>query len=246
MKVNHRQFLNSLSESKKRKRTIEWCIAILRQDIDRMPEREFFKFIIEYECLVEYPMTSVGYYSWINDDGERNIKNEFKIFQLSARKIISDFEKMKAEHSQLLKNTKMEFTVLLNRQGIYSFIENNEHDFEYSYTRQIAKALEGKTFGDVFKKCSYCDYYFAILSTHQKGCCSHNCAMLWYNKKKFQEDNIKATMHNRIGSYFSRLKSKGMSDKQIEGPLNKYMNDRKYTSEDIPHYLKKFVKKSKK
>ncbi len=242
MKVNYRQYLYNLSDAKKRKRAIEWCMSLLRQDIDGMTDRHFFEFTMEYECLVAYPIAGVGYYSY-SDDEERDINNEFKEFQISARKIISDFEKMKDAPGHLLKNTKMKFTVRTNRKGNYSVDETKEHDFEYSYARQIANALNEKKFDDVFRKCANanCGHYFAVLSKHEQQCCSHKCSVLHNNKKSFLKNPTIARKRGNLESHYSVLRKQGHTDKQIKSLLKKYTDQRNYKPEWIPPSIEKLL-----
>ena len=258
MKEKPREELyGNLSDAIKRKKAIEWCMKLLRLDIDSMSESEFYDFVTEYECIVAYP-EELGFYYFtpgiftgdnttdIQDPSEQEniVRVAFKDYRKVARELISAFEKMrdKPRHWVIL-STKMKFTVRANMKGIYSITDNIEHDFEYSYAWRIARFLRGNKLEDVIKTCLNCGNYFAVFSKHGKQCCSHNCSMLLYNKKQFAEDQPLAIKKRNISSYLSQLKKGGITDKQMQGFLRTYIRKKNYSPEEIPRYIEKFLKK---
>ncbi len=260
MKARSRQRLYlDLSAAKKRKRAIEWCLKFLWIDIDGMSESNFLDIVTEYECIVAYP-ENIGYYFFpiqtlptnaTDDDienligsvdDEESVRDVFKDYQRKAIELMEVFQKMKNQPGDWLKlDTTMAFTISVNRVHTYKITDKKGHDFEYSYARQIAKALDGKTFGDAFKKCAHCGRYFAVLSKHPRESCNHNCAMLIWKNNSRQTNPILARKQGNLESQFSRLKKIGYTDAELQSLLRGYIKQKKIEPEEIPRYIKKFL-----
>jgi len=249
-----------LSGAVKRKRATEWCMRFLKLDIDKMSDSEFYGIVEEYECIVAYP-EDLGFYHFpmhcitgdsISDEDlsrlpdpdeeERAVRETFIGYQQKAGEIMADFKNMKEEPGFWLKlDTTMEFTVRVGRKGLYSVIDKENHDFEYSYARQIARVLNGRKFDDTIKMCPVCDNYFPSLTGHKKRCCSHKCSMILISRNKFVIDPNLARRKRNISTYFSSLKKRELTDKRRRSIMRKYMNKRGYSPEEIPRYIQKFI-----
>ena len=249
-----------LSGAVKRKRATEWCIRFLKLDIDKMSASEFYGIVEEYECIVAYP-EDLGFYHFPMhcitgdsiseedlsklpdpEDEERAVRETFKDYQQKAGVIMADFKNMKEEPGLWLKlDTTMEFTVRVGKKGTYSVTDKENHDFEYSYARQIARVLKGRRFDDTIKMCPVCDNYFPNLTGHRKRCCSHKCSMILISRNKFVIDPILAKKQRNISVYFSGLKRKDLTDKQKRSILRSYMKKREYKPEEIPRYIQEFI-----
>jgi len=253
------RYLN-LSDAIKSKKIIDWCMKLLRVDIESMQGSEFDDFVIEYECIVAYP-ENIGYHfpPWHTIPEGQSIEKllsvmkkepdpriTFKTFQEAARKIMSNFDKMSNEPGYRVRwNTKMDFTVKADKKGIYSIDENVEHDLEYSFAWQIASFLKGRKFDDAFKKCAYkkCGNYFAVHSKHTKECCSHKCSVLNNNERLLENNKTEVETKRNLYAFVSRLKRQGFSDKQIKYYLENNIENNEYNIKHVPlSYKKKYLK----
>lgn len=253
-----------MSDSAKLKAAREWCMRFLRLDIDKMSSDEFYELIDHYEYLVEYPenpgffrshffpiisfdskdMTAEEIDKILSEaEDETPVRNTFKDYQKLAKEIMADFRNIKSKSGDWLKfDTKLLFTVKVRKNHEFEMYTDDEHNFKYSYARQIARFLRGRKFDDVIKKCPNCDHYFAVLSKHGKQCCSHKCAMLFTSRRRFAENPTLAKRQRNINSYFSVLKKKGVTDRQMRRIMRKYKKERNYRPEEIPPYIDRFLK----
>lgn len=263
MKAKSRQklYLN-LSPAKKRKRAIKWCMRILHVDINCMNDDVFSDFMAEYECIVAYP-ENIGYYHMpmpvspegatdkntaelikiMNGQGEA-ARRTFKEYQEKAIALIGDFQQIGNQPGALLTlDMTMTISIRIRRNHTYSISNKEEHYFEYSYARQIARALDGKTFDDVFRKCDNCGRYFAVLSNRPKESCSHKCAMLHYNKKIFKDNPTLARKRGNLESYYSRMRKNNYTDAKTRSLLRFYIKKNNYKPEWISPSINKFLKR---
>lgn len=263
MKAKSRQklYLN-LSAAKKRKRAIEWCMRILHLDINSMNDDVFSDLMTEYECIVAYP-ENIEFYQMpmpvfaegdtdkdtadlikiMNGQGEA-ARRTFKEYQKKAMALIEDFQQMGNQPGAWLKlDITMAFTIRVGRNHKHVITNKEEHDFEYSYARQIARALDGKRFDDVFRKCNNCGHYFAVLSNRPKESCSHKCAMLHYNKKKFENDREPARKRGNLESYYSRIRKNNYTDAKTRSLLRFYIKKNNYKPEWISPSINKFLQR---
>lgn len=259
MKEKSRQELyDNLSHKKKRKRALEWCMKLLRVDIDKLPDAEFYKIVSDYEAIVAYPELGFyyftpGLFTGINNEDieepdpsqqERIVRTAFKHYQKAAIEIMSDFEKMMDKPGHWVRwGTEIKFTSSANRQGLYSIHDKAEHDFEYSYARQIAKALDGKKFNDVFHICAYdkCSNYFVVLSNHKQECCNHKCSVLLNKTKMFGGDEEKAKKFRKLESFYYRVKKMSISYTEKHALLRKHIKKNNYEAELISPAIRKFL-----
>jgi len=254
MKVKSRQELyGKLTPTKKRKKAIDWCMRFLWLDMDSMSDGPFYELVAEYECIVAYP-GDIGYNFFATpsvesiedlpdpDEQMRDVRARFKEFQNAARDLLASFEGMMDQAGKWLKVDKtMQFTVMVGPSGRYSITDEDEHDFEYSYGRQIAQLLKGNKFNDVIRRCPVCGHYFAVLTKHGKQVCSNRCASLQTARKKFDENPVSAKRRRNIETYFAIRKKKGDTEAGLKSSLRRYIRTRGYSPEEIPRYIKVFI-----
>jgi hypothetical protein len=241
MKENPRQYLD-MPAAVKRKKAVEWCMRLLRLDIDSMSYPEFYDFVWEYNHIVDYPEPLGISLLFTDPEEEEAARGAFKEYQKKAMELLDRFQENKNQPGHTLKfDMKMTFTARVMRSNTYKIIYERESNFEYSYARQIARLLAGKEFDNVFRKCPICNHYFAIQSRHKKQCCSHKCSMLHTFKNKSEEDLKLHRKRNNLQSHFSVLKKKRWTDKKIRSSLKGYIKSKKYTGKMIPKYIKEFI-----
>ena len=223
----------------KRKRGIEWCMRLLRENIDDMPEAEFATFVTEYEAIVAYPRDIGWYHSAYFNNDEREIRDEFKKYQTEAKKLMSIFQ----QNKEIRQKTTHKYTLRIFDGG-YQFVDNDyEHGFEYSYVWRIGDFLRDRKFDDGFKKCKHCGNYFAVLSSHPKECCSHKCAVLLNKTKMFDGDEEKAKKFRKLESFYYRIKKMSESSMEKHSLLRNYLKRNNYKNELISPAIKKFLSK---
>lgn len=263
MKAKSREILYlNLSRAKKPKRAMEWCMRFLWVDIDSMSDSDFVELVTEYESIVAYP-ENIGYYHFpghalaegATDDEitdllkrieieEEAVRYAFKEYQKKAMELFDRVQQAKNELGTPLKlDMNMSFTIRIRKNHKYEVTDKKETDFGYSYARQIASVLDGKTFDNVFRKCTNCGHYFAVLSNRPKESCSHKCAMLHYNKKIFENDRELARKRGNLESYYSRIRNNNYTDAKTRSLLRFYIKKNNYEPEWISPSINKFLKR---
>jgi len=248
MRAKSRQDLYfKLSDSKKHKKRIEWCMRILREDIDKMPAKDFYVFVEEYECLIAFP-EHLGYYFFgriVAMDGDIPVYQDtkaVKTYQKAARSIMVDLRKMEPL-SWTRFDAKMSFKLRVSEKSTYKIIDADLNDFEYSYGRRLSQLVEGKRFDEVIKTCPVCGHYFVILSKHGKECCSHGCSQKQSLEKKKIANPTLVKRQRNIRMFFYNLRRNKLRDERIRKALRNYINERNYKREEIPRNIERFLKR---
>jgi len=177
------------------------------------------------------------------DEQMRDVRARFKGFQNAARDLLASFEGMMDQAGRWLKVDKtMQFTVMVGPSGRYSITDEDEHDFEYSYGRQIAQLLKGNKFNDVIRRCPVCGHHYAVLTKHGKQYCSNRCAAIHGGRKKMASNPEGSRKQRNLDQYFHDLKKRrGYKEQRIRTHLENYIQDRNYAPEEIPPYIKRFL-----
>jgi hypothetical protein len=231
-----------LSMAKKQKQAVEWCMQILRADIDNMPLRDLRRLFYDYYYLIAYPepFGSVLFPTDTSgDEDEKTVRQTFKEYKKVAEKIMSDF---RAARSDLKFHATMAFRIKVGRNGEYKTSDETDHDFEYSYATQIARLLNGRKFDDIIKQCPACHNAFAVVSGHKKESCGHKCSMALSKKKRIASNPALVRRQGNINAFVSRCRKRGETDERIRSTLSKYVRENNYTSAEIPSYIKEIIK----
>jgi hypothetical protein len=231
-----------LSMAKKQKHAVEWCMQILRADIDNMSLRDLRRLFSDYYYLIAYPepLGPVLFPTDTSgDEDEKTVRQTFKEYKNTAEKIMGDF---RAAQSDLIFQATMEFRIKVGKNGEFIMSDETGRDFEYSYATQIARLLNGKKFGDVIKKCPVCHNYFAVVSGHKKESCGHKCAMAISKRKMIESNPTLVRRQGNISALVSRYRNKGYTDKELRPILRDYVKKKAYTPAEIPSYITRIIK----
>jgi len=258
-RISRRDLYLNLSSTIKKKRAVAWCMRFLWLDIDDMSPKELIDLVTEYEECVAYPI-EIPYY-FFGAQGiyfedlpmlsklptpsaeEIEVRNIFKGFQIKAKQRFNELKDMKyLKDNGFTESNKLTFSLSLSRNREFNFWPEDVHDFEYSFLWHLGKFLNGYTFNEKMNICPICGHYFAIIKKHSnKECCSPICSVRLNNKKIYAKNPALARKRGNLESYYSGLKKHNYSDARNQSVLRNYIQQRNYTPEEIPKYIKDFL-----